>query len=157
MPANCETCPFVNTNSILFYCRANVNDVKVYSMDNVGKRQADCPLVLVDKDNDLISRQKALKTILEQPPEVHYPSWSAGQIRAMSPVQSEKGRWIRHNTYYGDDTSGFIDPDWRCSKCGKSAIINAWMFYDLSNFCPNCGADMRGEEDEQFNFKTDSV
>ena len=23
------------------------------------------------------------------------------------------GKWIRHNTYHGDDTSGFIDSDWR--------------------------------------------
>ena len=32
----------------------------------------------------------------------------------------------------------------RCSACGKT-------FYSIpatSNFCPNCGADMRGEQDE---------
>jgi hypothetical protein len=57
MPANCETCPFVDTNSILFYCRANVDDVKVYSMDNVGKRQADCPLVLVVLNADVEKAQ----------------------------------------------------------------------------------------------------
>lgn len=40
-----------------------------------------------------------------------------------------------------------------CSKCGK----NLWDYFHYSedgaiieepNFCPNCGADMRGEQDE---------
>ena len=60
-------------------------------------------------------------------------------------IQSEQqrtGKWIRHNTYHGDNTSGYVDPDWRCSKCGKSAMVNEWMLCDLSNFCPNCGAKM---------------
>ena len=54
------------------------------------------------------------------------------------------GKWERHNTYHGDNTSGFVDPDWRCSECGKNALVNEWMMYDLTEFCPNCGADMRG-------------
>lgn len=58
-----------------------------------------------------------------------------------------EGKWERHNTYHGDDTSGFIDPDWRCSECGRQANVNEWLIYDLTDFCPNCGAKMkRGEE-----------
>ena len=52
------------------------------------------------------------------------------------------GKWERHNTYHGDDVSGFIDPDWRCSECGEQMFL-----YDLTNFCPNCGADMRGKQE----------
>jgi len=59
--------------------------------------------------------------------------------------EQKKGKWERHNTYYGDDTSGFIDPDWGCSECGKQANLNERSMYDLTDFCPNCGADMRGE------------
>lgn len=59
--------------------------------------------------------------------------------------ERKMGRWERHNTYHGDDVSGFIDPDWRCSKCGEQANVNAWCMYDLTDFCPNCGADMRGK------------
>ena len=62
--------------------------------------------------------------------------------------ERKKGKWERHNTYHGDDTSGFVDPDWRCSECGKQATVNEWMLYVLSNFCPNCGADMRGDDNE---------
>ena len=43
-----------------------------------------------------------------------------------------KGKWI--------DKSGGIEGAWNyCSVCGEQAI-------DLYDFCPNCGADMRGEQ-----------
>ena len=53
------------------------------------------------------------------------------------------GKWIRHNTYHGDNTSGYVDPDWRCSECGEQALVNEFCMYDLTDFCPNCGTDMR--------------
>ena len=67
------------------------------------------------------------------------------------------------NLYYGDDvpsaqperkTGKWIEiPDttfastFRCSVCGKSPLVECGE-YALTNFCPNCGADMRGEEHE---------
>lgn len=62
-------------------------------------------------------------------------------------LEQKKGKWERHNTYHGDDTSGFVDPDWRCSECGEQANVNVWSLYDLTNFCPNCGAEMEKEND----------
>lgn len=35
---------------------------------------------------DLISKQTAIHTIMGQPPEPHYPSWYAEQIKALPPV-----------------------------------------------------------------------
>ncbi len=72
-------------------------------------------------------------------------------IDAMPTIEERKtGKWERHNTYHGDDVSGFVDPDWRCSECGGQANVNAWCMYDLTDFCPNCGARMvqEGEEHE---------
>jgi len=47
--------------------------------------------------------------------------------------ERKKGKWI--------DKSGGIEDAWNyCSVCGEQAI-------DLYDFCPNCGADMRGEEE----------
>ena len=71
-------------------------------------------------------------------------------VNAVTFAQPERkrGHWERHNTYYGDDVSGSVDPDWRCSECGGQANVNVWCMYDLTDFCPNCGADMRGEQDE---------
>ena len=55
----------------------------------------------------------------------------------------KKGKWIRTPEYCGDNVSGFIDNHFSCSECKKEAEINPWGFYILSDFCPNCGADMR--------------
>lgn len=47
----------------------------------------------------------------------------------------KKGKWI--------DKSNGIEGAWNyCSVCGEQAI-------DLYDFCPNCGADMRGEQDDE--------
>lgn len=49
------------------------------------------------------------------------------------PELKKKGKWI--------DKSGGIEGAWNyCSVCGEQAI-------DLYDFCPNCGADMRGEQE----------
>lgn len=36
-------------------------------------------------------------------------------------------------------------PQYKCSNCGKSAILTYNWVTNLSKFCPECGADMRGE------------
>ena len=40
-------------------------------------------------ENDPISRQMAIDTIMGQPPEPHYPSWYAAQIEELPAVQPE--------------------------------------------------------------------
>ena len=55
--------------------------------------------------------------------------------------ERKKGRWIDDGTY------GDYHPHhaWHCSECEESVIeIDTPWF----KFCPNCGADMRGEKDE---------
>ena len=64
------------------------------------------------------------------------------KIKAKS---ERKGKWIKTPEFCGDDISGFIDNHFSCSECKKEAEINPWGFYILSDFCPNCGADMRGD------------
>ena len=63
-----------------------------------------------------------------------------------SQPERKKGEWIKIPEFCGDDVSGFIDNHFSCSECKKEAEINPWGFYILSDFCPNCGADMRGEQ-----------
>ena len=51
--------------------------------------------------------------------------------------QSE-GEWIQHQPYHQTD-------DFYCSLCGAIAPVDCLKedFYE-SNFCPNCGAKMKG-------------
>ena len=50
---------------------------------------------------------------------------------------SRKGHWIENRKYRHENFSL-----WTCSECTYE--VNS--AYDLSYFCPNCGADMRGAE-----------
>ena len=73
-------------------------------------------------NGDAISREAVLKEF-EKGTENLY-----GRIDALPSVQpSRKGHWI--------DISNFV---YECSNCGGRG-----MFREL--FCPNCGADMRGD------------
>lgn len=61
-------------------------------------------------------------------------------IEELQPIQPEpkKGKWI-YSSY--DDEYGF-DESWECDKCGYTTNI------EETNFCPNCGADMREGQHE---------
>ena len=52
-----------------------------------------------------------------------------------------KGRWVDHCVR-----------DWRCSECGEKANkirnVDGYCYDDKPNFCPNCGADMRGDGED---------
>lgn len=90
---------------------------------------------------DLISKQEAIDTIMGQPPEPHYPSWYAAQIEGLPPAQPERktGRWM-----FGFNNQ-YLEKYYYCSKCGSRKYMED---KPLDNFCANCGADMRGEEDD---------
>ena len=101
---------------------------------------------------DLISRQAAIEALdkrfdkipMEQTTEILK---LRKDLRGLPSIQSEqkRGRWI-----YGEDEYG-ID-GYHCDKCGffvpwdyTHKFIN---YIEDYNFCPSCGADMRGEQDE---------
>lgn len=53
----------------------------------------------------------------------------------VAPVR--RGRWIDR-----------MVRDWRCSECSEKLLgrgYDGYVYKDLPNYCPNCGADMRGE------------
>ena len=55
-------------------------------------------------------------------------------------AERAKGKWIvdgHHPNYL-----------LRCSACQEIAMWAGGISYIYPNFCPNCGADMRGEKDE---------
>lgn len=96
--------------------------------------------------NDLISRQVAISFVdcgyLRPPTEL---AWSdkdvVDMLKRLPSAQPKriKGRWI-HDGY--DIPHGV---DWmHCSVCGRrEPHVPAAM----TNFCPTCGSDMRGEDD----------
>ena len=89
----------------------------------------------------MISREEAIKwleSLKSKISETQYQSlWHYEQalveiIEALSQPERPKGRWIRK--------TGIFDGYSECSECAEIALTGL-------NFCPNCGADMRGEEE----------
>lgn len=61
-------------------------------------------------------------------------------IQSLPPAQLERetGEWVPYTYVDPDDWYQDKETRYRCSKCGAGAI-------NKSNFCPNCGANMREE------------
>ena len=55
---------------------------------------------------------------------------------ALLTIEPKKGNWVGIDDEPHDD--------WECDRCGEIVTDCGWDA--LPNFCPNCGADMRGEE-----------
>ena len=56
------------------------------------------------------------------------------RIKTLSSADRPQGEWVR---YMGDI--------WTCSACGESLMCDD---IECNNFCPNCGARMKGADDE---------
>ena len=82
--------------------------------------------------DDLISRQAAIDAVRK----AYENDWMFDEyeyyLNELPSVQTErkKGKWIKRENH----ALGY-----NCTACGKSEVSNNF------NFCPNCGADMRGE------------
>lgn len=95
--------------------------------------------------SDQISRQDAIDTLADMHCKsdedgyvwiVRSDAWA--RIDAL-PSAERKGKWIPSFERWGDILTT-VD-GYTCSEC---SVFNT----DKDNYCPNCGADMRGEEDE---------
>jgi len=92
-------------------------------------------------ENDTISRQAAIDAI-NRAVTKEAARWSVEELPSAQPTiePRAKGHWVPAK-------GGGVC----CSECGKYALDEADGRYISvsvkSNFCPNCGADMRGEQD----------
>lgn len=90
--------------------------------------------------SDLISRRDAIDALSMMQGIVAENGVRKGismawqQIEGL-PSAERRGRWI------GSDD---FDEYYRCSECGKGET----QFDGLYRYCPNCGARMKGEENE---------
>lgn len=98
--------------------------------------------------DDLISRQAAITAAVEAADE-----WDGGYnherqriieeaLARIPSAERKKGKW--KETDDGWDGTYYV-----CSECGCPwTLIDGTPEDNGMNFCPNCGADMRGEKDE---------
>ena len=59
---------------------------------------------------------------------------------AIKALENQKtGHWEEEEMYYGDVA-------YRCSECGEEfCLMEGTPIDNLYNYCPNCGAKMKGE------------
>ena len=95
--------------------------------------------------DDLISRQAAIDCEYQVKiiNDIEYVMLSEVQMKMRklpsSQPERKKGKWLKA---YGDHEAFGVRPFYRyCSACNESTVFPY-------NYCPNCGADMRGEQDE---------
>ena len=72
--------------------------------------------------------------------------WAIRQIKAI-PSARPKGEWVEREVF--EDA---VINEWqsaRCSECAKYHTTPYMYYFDNFNFCPNCGADMRGERADE--------
>ena len=98
--------------------------------------------------SDLISRQ-AVENITWEEPSYSDPlnvlTEVREKVRALPSVEN-KGTWSRHTRVepvYSIDGVKTWGDKCQCNRCTFTTIaVEGFGYY---NFCPNCGADMRGE------------
>ena len=103
--------------------------------------------------SDNISRRATLEAIQrhfnptgeEMPTEVAAVLVGVGVVISTQPSTDRKGHWIAEAS---DKILGQLN--WSCSECGEGFALDIGKCpSDIGmNYCTNCGADMRGVDDE---------
>ena len=116
-------------------------------MDEKIVKDSQC--LVNDLANDCISRQAAIDATWFEPSytdPLNVLTEVRDRLKALPSAQPErKGKWIEMGT--NKDGTHSI----RCSKCGGGYKTRGHARSIATKakykFCPNCGADMRGEQD----------
>ena len=102
---------------------------------NLVKESGD---LVQDLVKDCISRQAAIDAVVSAMIDGADAELVEGVMELLPSAQPErkKGKWIEHNPHNWG--LGII---YECSECGYE------MDCEEPNYCPSCGADMRGESE----------
>lgn len=95
--------------------------------------------------SDLIRREDVIKVISELPEATYEYTDVVHRDKAIDRIESipsaeRKGEWVAKTENYHSH--------WVCSECGAWALLEYNEQMCLSNFCPHCGARMKGAEDD---------
>ena len=106
--------------------------------------------------SDLISRQAAIDALDTGLWGVEWDkALATAMLKDLPSAQPErkKGRWIPVDSYsaFGGDEATWIAHGnpvafYYCSECKEEAYAGEDGEPLLTDYCPNCGADMRGEQ-----------
>lgn len=115
--------------------------------DDIGKhgwREAinNLPAAESERTQDAIDRQAAIEAIADTLKYEDYGFLSDELESVINNVSAADVRGNRHGEWKHDKDDALISG--YCSHCGWQSIIMETDVADMP-YCPNCGADMRGE------------
>lgn len=96
--------------------------------------------------DDLISRAAAIEAVYYKP-SYKMAIEALKEVPSVDAAPVVHGRWIK--------MTGMMPPEYHghycCSECGwhMKGLRNSWTREEELSYCPNCGAIMDGEADEQ--------
>lgn len=134
-------------DSLDSYCELNEEGKTAFRMAIEALSCSEFP-----NSSDTISRQAAIDEVMRDVSCIRTHEFNAGATRAanrikqLPPAQTDRmrGRWIPHrekSCEYIGATLVYVTYDyWFCDTCGYRVEDGQPLY----NFCPNCGADMRG-------------
>ena len=83
----------------------------------------------------------AIKAVEHNEYPFYQEAYQTGYEEGKKENEHKKGKWDNKKIAFY----------WVCSECGaevRSNIAEVYLTEHTLNFCPNCGADMRGDENE---------
>lgn len=90
--------------------------------------------------DELISRKQAIEVVQNRHMMLSKEKvLLINDLEKLPPAEPKTGKWKRHYSR----PNVYADLLWHCSECGYRSSDN-WA--DKFNFCPHCGADMRGDK-----------
>ena len=88
---------------------------------------------------DPIEREDALQALVDSDVRGYDYRQLEKAIKAIPSADRPQGEWILQ------DDEHHIEKIYLCSNCEN---FEAWGEYEKYNYCPNCGARMKGADDE---------
>ena len=99
--------------------------------------------------SDYISRADAIEVISKHG-DLPFAWWKmiCRDLQDLPSADAVHGEWVEKEVLNNADDKALFIEEWqsaRCSVCGKYHTTPYMYYFDNFNFCPNCGADMRGD------------
>ena len=122
-----------------FHCWADKRG-DVHEPDEMPEYERIEALPAIEIDADAVSRQEVLNKLKEwYEGALYLPVEFKEMLEGLPPAQPmrKKGKWV-------PDDAVFWGIPYHCDQCGERTM-NTLMGKPRWNFCPMCGADMRGD------------
>lgn len=115
--SECETCRYKSESWDSEVCDRCTRADSNYEIDLISRKDTIDKAILVP-----------IAKVVPEDKVVYRKVVFIEDIESLLPADRPTGRWISNH-----------DGSWNCSECGLRVLI-----YAKGNFCPNCGARMKG-------------